>query len=423
MKNENIVKTNKHFFDVVISGGGLSGTLMALSLAELTKADGSALTIAIIEASPVLKNASLTYDDRVLALSHGTAGYLEEVGAWQFLSSSAQPIKQIHVSDRGHYGKARIDAREHKVSALGYVVEMTLIGQSLQRALNEKNALANKQNVQWFAPDTIADIEWQKKEVNIHLSSGESLSTNLLLGCDGAQSACREFANIQVEKCEYGQCALITNVTTEQPHNNIAYERFTETGPIAMLPLSHGRCSLVWTLTPELARQMRELDDVAFKHQLEISFGSWLGAITDVGKRDIYPLSLVQAQEQIYHRMALIGNASHTIHPIAGQGFNLGVRDVQQMAQLIASHLASQKKQKIETGQDRVNDIGQFSLLSQYAQQRKTDHQQVIMLTDSLVTLFSNSLPPLVAGMNIGLKVFNYFSPLKSALVNKTLGY
>ncbi|NQY63285.1 MAG: 2-octaprenyl-6-methoxyphenyl hydroxylase [Alteromonadaceae bacterium] len=422
MKNENTVNSDEHFFDVVISGGGLSGTLMALSLVDLTKADGSALTIAIIEASPVLKNASLTYDDRVLALSHGTACYLEEVGAWPFLSAVAEPIKQIHVSDRGHYGKARLDASEHKVSALGYVVEMTLIGQTLQRALEGKSTLANK-NVQWFTPDSITDVQWQKKEVNIHLSSGVSLSTKLLLGCDGAQSACRQFANINVDKSEYGQCALITNITTEKPHNNIAFERFTETGPIAMLPLSRGRCSLVWTLTPDLAAQMRDLDDVTFKQQLERSFGSWLGAITDVGKRVIYPLNLVQAQEQVYHRMALIGNASHTIHPIAGQGFNLGVRDVQQMAQLITTHLASQKSQEIETGQDKVNDIGSFSLLSEYAQQRKTDHQQIIMLTDSLVTLFSNSLPPLVVGRNIGLKVLNYFSPFKNALVNKTLGY
>ena len=237
------------------------------------------------------------------------------------------------------------------------------------------------------------------------------LQTRLLLGCDGVNSPCRTFANIDCNQSSYGQSALITNVATDIAHQNVAYERFTETGPIAMLPLSNNRCSLVWTLTPELAEEMQALDDEAFKIALEQAFGSWLGAITKVGKRDVYPLNLVQAKAQVYHRMALVGNASHTIHPIAGQGFNLGVRDVQQLAQLIA------------TAQSNDEDIGHFTLLNKYQEQRSKDQKQVIALTDSLVTLFSTQLPPLVVGRNIGLKVLNYFSPLKKALVNKTMGY
>jgi 2-octaprenyl-6-methoxyphenol hydroxylase len=156
---------------------------------------------------------------------------------------------------------------------------------------------------------------------------------------------------------------------------------------------------------------MQALSDKQFQTELECAFGGWLGAITYVGKRDVFPLKLLMADDQVYHRMALIGNASHTIHPIAGQGFNLGVRDVNQMAELI------------KTSFDNNQDIGQFSSLNKYASQRKLDHQQVIGLTDSLVTLFSNKLPPLVVGRNIGLKVLNYLSPLKNALVKKTMGY
>jgi 2-octaprenyl-6-methoxyphenol hydroxylase len=167
----------------------------------------------------------------------------------------------------------------------------------------------------------------------------------------------------------------------------------------------------VWTLPPEQANKMATLSEKQFKEELENAFGSWLGAITHVGKRYIYPLKLLMANEQVFHRMALIGNASHTIHPIAGQGFNLGVRDVKQMAELI--------KQSLKNNQD----VGQFSVLSDYASQRKYDHQHVIGLTDSLVTLFSNTLPPLVAGRNVGLKVMNYLSPLKNTLVRKTMGY
>ncbi len=423
-------------FDVVISGGGLSGTLMALSLADLTKADGSLLSIAIIETKSIeakkqnskivdiAQHVQATFDDRVLALSHGSAQYLKKVGAWQYLAADATAIEKIHISDRGHYGKARLNAQDHDVSALGYVIEMAKIGQA------QLQALASKPNVQWFAPDSITDINWQVEHVNIELQSGTKLQTPLLLACDGANSICRQQANIEVSHSDYGQVALIANVATKIPHSNQAFERFTETGPIAMLPLSplannsqsgngDSRCSLVWTLTPDLAKEMAALDDSAFKLALEQAFGSWLGEITQVGKRDIYPLVLSQAKQQVYHRMALVGNASHTIHPIAGQGFNLGLRDVEYMSKLIQQALLVEK----EADKELVQDIGQFALLNQYEKVRQQDQNEVIALTDSLVTLFSNSLPPLTLGRTIGLKVLNYVSPLKKALVKKTMGY
>jgi 2-octaprenyl-6-methoxyphenol hydroxylase len=403
-------------FDIVISGGGLSGALMALSLIDCKNEQGQPLSIAIVEANPVLKDPSLSFDDRVLALSHGTATYLQSLGLWQKLKEVAEPIKNIHISDRGFYGKARLYADNHQVNALGFVVEMSLLGQALLASLKEKNKLSG--NLTWFTPDKISDITWQENHVEITLNSETQLNAKLLLACDGVHSACRKLANISVQESDYGQSALIANVCTAIPHENLAFERFTETGPIAMLPLSKqssatndSRCSLVWTLPPEQADKMQSLSDTQFQNELESAFGSWLGAITHVGKRDVFPLKLLMADEQVYHRMALIGNASHTIHPIAGQGFNLGVRDVNQMAALINTSLNNNQ------------DIGQFSALSEYASKRKLDHQQVIGLTDSLVTLFSNKLPPLVAGRNIGLKVMNYLSPLKDALVRKTMGY
>jgi 2-octaprenyl-6-methoxyphenol hydroxylase len=401
----------KHF-DVIISGGGLSGTLMALSLSALVDHQQQPLKIAIVEANPVLSDPSQSFDDRVLALSHGSAAYLASVGAWQHLKSHAEPIKNIHISDRGHYGKARLYAQHHQVEALGYVAEMSFIGAVLLKTL------ATKSNVTWYAPNSIQNVQWQAEQVNVELNSGVQLTTALLLACDGAQSACREFANISSTSRDYHQSALIANVGTALHHQNIAYERFTETGPIAMLPLSNvaqstsqGRCSLVWTLTPELAEQMLNLSDDEFAVQLAKSFGHWLGDITRVGKRAVYPLKLLQANEQVYHRLALIGNASHTIHPIAGQGFNLGLRDVSDMTEVIKSALAAQQ------------DIGAFAHLMQYAKARQQDQRQVITLTDSLVTLFSNQLPPLVVGRNIGLKVLNYLPALKNALVKKTMGY
>ena len=412
-KDKVTANTAKHF-DVVISGGGLSGALMALSLSTLVTSQQKALKIAIIEANPILTDPSRSFDDRVLALSHGSAAYLANVAAWPYLYQYAEPIKNIHISDRGHYGKARLYAKHQQVDALGYVAEMSVIGAALLKAL------ATKKHITWFTPDSIEDVQWQSEQVSIALSSGTQLTTALLLGCDGVHSPCRKFANIATTSRDYQQSALIANVATAHQHNNIAYERFTETGPIAMLPLSpapnanqqhQGRCSLVWTLTPALAQKMINLSDDEFAEQLGQSFGHWLGKITHVGKRVVYPLKLVQASEQIYHRMALIGNASHTIHPIAGQGFNLGLRDVSDMTQVLKNALAQQQ------------DIGAFANLMQYAKARQKDQQQVINLTDSLVTLFSNQLPPLVAGRNIGLKVLNYVPMLKNALVKKTMGY
>lgn len=406
-------------FDVIISGGGLSGCLMALSISKLTKQDGRLLSIAIVEANEVAQKNDQPplFDDRVLALSHGSAAYLADVGVWPHLANDACAIEKIDISDRGHYGKARIEAQEHGVSALGYVIEMACIGKGLLKELSDKT------NVHWLCPDSISDINWQPdgdaNKVAVALTSGQSIEANLLLACDGANSPCRQLSGIQVSHSDYQQVALIANVATQKGHQNKAFERFTEFGPIAMLPLSnlanepHGqsRCSLVWTMSSQHSDGVLALNDDEFKEQLELAFGSWLGAITHVGKRDVYPLVLLQAQQQTYHRMALIGNASHTIHPIAGQGFNLGLRDVQFMTDLLKKQLQAD------------DDIGNFCVLNHYAQHRQIDHKQVIELTDSLVTLFANDLPPLIAGRNIGLKVMNYVSPLKQTLVNKLMGY
>lgn len=430
------MSNNKQFFDIIISGGGLSGGLMALSLADLTKTDGSLLSIAIIEANkPELStlagqkaelntHTSPLFDDRVLALSHASAKYLDRVGVWQHISNDACAIDKIDISDRGHYGKARLEAKDHGVSALGYVIAMAKIGQG------QLTALACKKNVHWFTPDTISAIDWQPNSklntnfnnelanniVNVTLNSGDVLQTSLLLGCDGVNSPCRKLANIDVNKSDYQQVALIANVATKKAHNNKAFERFTEFGPIAMLPLvtlnsSQSRCSLVWTMPAEQSEELLAHNNEEFSQQLELAFGSWLGEITQVGKRDVYPLVLLHAKQQTYHRMALIGNASHTIHPIAGQGFNLGLRDVQLMANLVTKQLQNNA------------DIGSFTLLNDYAKKRAKDQKQIITLTDSLVTLFSNNLPPLVAGRNISLKIMNYLQPMKKTLVNKLMGY
>jgi len=421
-------KEQKQHFDVIISGGGLSGSLMALSLSQLTKTNGNALSIAIVEALPHQQTSankeSALFDARVLALSHGSASYLAKVGAWQYLKEDACAITDIDISDRGHFAKARLNACDHNVNALGYVIDMALIGKAQLKALSA----SRNENIHWFSPDSIEDVEWKsecqdegvanKDQVKVKLNSGQVLSASLLLACDGANSPCRKLAKIEVSCDDYHQVALIANVTTSKPHKNKAFERFTEFGPIAMLPLkpvsaqpTASRCSLVWTLPPQEAEKVAKLNDEDFNIALADAFGGWLGEITHVGKRDVYPLVLLQAERQTFHRMALVGNSSHTIHPIAGQGFNLGLRDVQVMTDLVTKALLA--------GQD----IGSFSLLHDYQVNRVKDQQEVIQLTDSLVTLFANDLPPLVIGRNIGLQALNLISSFKNVLVKKTMGY
>jgi len=327
-------KTNQHF-DVIISGGGLSGSLMALSLSKLTKADGSLLSIAIVEAQAFNQATAVSeknttdennlFDARVLALSHGSAKYLEKQGVWQYLKDDACAITAIDISDRGYFGKARLTAKQHNVNALGYVIDMALIGKAQLKALAHSQAATNtsiksnstSKNVHWFSPDSIVDIIWQEKsqipdenaaakaladKVKVRLSSGTILSAKLLLACDGVQSPVRQLANIEVTCDDYQQVALIANVSTSKAHHHKAFERFTEFGPIAMLPLKSlkrnnnslnksvesgknsatggSRCSLVWTMTAAQAKNINNLNDDEFTVELERAFGSYLGEIT-----------------------------------------------------------------------------------------------------------------------------------------------
>ncbi|SET82574.1 2-octaprenyl-6-methoxyphenyl hydroxylase [Thalassotalea agarivorans] len=387
--------------DIVIAGGGLSGLLLARSLIT----SSPSLSIAVVESQSISFKQANQFDQRVLALSHHSAKYLEKIGVWPACQAHATAINHIHISDRGNYGKARIDACDHNVEALGYVIAMADLGKALQDSVN------NADNICWYSPDSIVAFEQHQQHVDITLDSGSNLQAKLLLACDGGQSKIRQSLSIDTIESEYAQSAIVCNLEMEKAHLGKAYERFTSHGPIAMLPLKQTNTSLVWTTTPEQALALINADTQEFTKQLEKAFGYWLGSVVKVGERGSFPLSLVQAKQNISHRIALIGNASHTIHPIAGQGFNLGLRDVELMATLVQQAIVQQQ------------DIGQLALLSQYQQQRLSDQQAIISLTDSLVTLFSNDHAPLVAGRNIALKVLNYVSPLKQAFVNKTMGY
>lgn len=381
-------------FDVVIIGGGLAGASCALGLKQSNKQ----LSIAVIEANEVSADYHPSFDDRSIALAQQSVQYLKSINAFDCQASFAAAIKKVTVSDRGHFGKTHINCQEYGHDALGYVVEVNPFGRSLHQQLT-------RTDVSLFCPDTVAKLEYQSDFANITLSSGEQLSAKLVVIADGAHSQSRKLANIEFNTRAYQQAAIIANIEVAGGHHHHAFERFTEHGPMALLPMSNNRYSLVWCMEPEQIEHTMALEDDAFLAALQKAFGYCGGAFSKVGMRASYPLVYGKAESLSSHRTVLIGNAGHAIHPIAGQGFNLGLRDVQLLCDMA-----------------NRSDLGDYAFTRYYSQTRSKDITTVMTLTDSLVRLFSNSSRLLALGRSIGLFSMDLFSSLKTPLAKQLMG-
>ncbi len=397
-------------YDIVIIGGGLVGASLACALGEQD------LRIAVVEAVPLEAKSQPSYNDRTVALGYGSRQIFEGIGIWSDIDTlGATAIKKIHVSDRGHMGKTRLDCASEGLDALGYVVETRLLGKALGSRLKELS------NVELICPAKLVSLQFDQALAQVEVDCDgvmQTLSTKLVVGADGVQSSVREQLGIKTFDMNYNQTAVITNVSVERAHNNVAYERFTATGPLALLPMGdikegdevQHRCSVVWTIKDTDRDASLALDDEAFLAELQQRFGGQLGKFTNVGKRIAFPLALRQAREHVRERLALIGNAAHTVHPIAGQGFNLGLRDVAVLAQVVVE--ASQAGE----------DIGELSVLKCYAKWRRRDHVRVLSFTDSMVRLFSNNIAPVVLARNLSLVVTDLFPPLKKLITRQAMG-
>ncbi|MDB2355702.1 2-octaprenyl-6-methoxyphenyl hydroxylase [Pseudoalteromonas sp.] len=382
-------------FDVVIIGGGLAGASCALSLASYAPD----LTIAVIEANQPSGDYHPSFDDRSIALAQQSVQFLQTANIFDPQASFAAAIKQVSVSDRGHFGKTHIDCNEFAQNALGYVVEVNPFGRSLHSQLMNTP-------VKVFCPDTVASLNYQVDSGQLILESGAELNAKLVIIADGAQSPTRQLANINFNTKAYSQGAIIANIEVAGGHHNHAFERFTEHGPMALLPMSNNRYSLVWCMEPEQIKQHMVLDDDAFISALQNDFGYRAGQFTKVGVRASYPLVYGRADSLFSHRTVLIGNAGHAIHPIAGQGFNLGLRDVQLLCELASSEHA----------------MGSYAFVSEYAKQRSHDINTVMTLTDGLVRLFSNKSRILAFGRSCGLFTMDLCSSLKTPLAKQLMG-
>jgi len=387
-------------YDVVVAGGGMIGASLAVALAPL------GLRVAIVEAVPVGSDAQPSFDERTTALSNGSRRIYDGIGIWPAVASEATPIRRIHVSDRGRFGFARIDAAEQGVAALGYVLANRTLGAALW---NRLTATAGG-NVAVHCPATVSGFSAGRDQLDVEVQQEGAMrriACRLLVAADGAQSPVRRTLGIDATTWDYDQVAVITNVLARKFHDHVAYERFTPSGPIAVLPMNEGRCTVVWTLTPERAEHVMAASDAGFLGELQSAFGMRLGRFTRVGSRHAYPLALTRAESQIAERVVIIGNAAQGLHPIAGQGFNLGLRDVATLAELLAEHR---------------EDPGSAVMLERYREWRASDRRMVVAFTDGLVRLFGNPLAGVRMARDLGLLAFDLLPPAKAALSRLSMG-
>jgi 2-octaprenyl-6-methoxyphenol hydroxylase len=383
-------------YDIAIVGGGMVGASLAVAL------EGLGRRAALIEAVPHDSAAQPSFDDRTTALSNGSRRILETLGVWSDVAADATPIARIHVSDQGHFGFARIDAREQGLAALGYVVPNRVLGAALW------SRLAQRRDVALHCPAKLAGIETGGDLVELRVRApdgAESLvRARLVVAADGIASAVRTAFGVGAETRDYEQTALITTVLPRKFHAHTAYERFTSMGPLALLPLADGRCTLVLTLSRALADAAMGWSDEEFLAELQRRFGFRLGRFLKVGRRAAYPLSLSRAERTSAGRCIIVGNAAQGLHPVAGMGFNLGLRDVASLAELLCER-------------DDLEGVPAV-----YDSWRAGDRREIIGFTDGLVRLFANPFGPVRGLRNLGLLAFDLLPPAKAALSSLSTG-
>ncbi len=391
-------------YDIAIVGAGMVGATLAHAVSQIKREDGSQLSIALIDANPPTTSNHPGFDARVIALSYGSQQILTQFNLWHKIAPTATAIKHIHVSDRGHWGITRLDHSEYNLPALGQVIELQTAGHIFQQDLAEIN------NIKWYCPNQLVSLDRQIHHTDLILDDGQQIRCKLLVGADGNNSMVRQLTHVPIEVTDFEQTAIIANVSLSKPHEGKAFERFTDTGPLALLPMTEQRSSLVWSVRSDEVDAIMALNDDAFLVRLQQRFGYRLGKFTKTGQRFSYPLLLTEALEPTQHRSIVVGNAAHALHPIAGQGYNLGLRDVAVLHhQIEQAFLAEQ-------------DIGTQAVTKGYWKKRQGDHQTTIWMTTSLATLFANNYAPLVAGRNLALHTMGYKPEYKRVLARQALG-
>ena len=386
--------------DVAIVGGGMVGASLAAAL------EGTGVRVLLIESVPFDSAEQPSFDERTTALGNASRRIFATLGLWDAIAPEAGLIRSIHVSDAGRFGFARLEAAEQGIEAFGYVVPNRVLGRALWHKLGAASALTVR------VPARLTDLAISAERVALTVSGAdavpEAFHARLVVAADGAHSQVRAAAGIEAAVEDYAQVALVATVLSDQSHGGRAFERFTPAGPLAVLPLAHGALAVIWACTPERARHLLALEDAAYLKELQGAFGWRAGRFTQVGRRGSYPLALTRAAAPCGVRTVLIGNAAQALHPVAGQGFNLGLRDAAMLAEVIA--------------QDG-GDAGALQLLTRFADWRSADRSGVVRFTDGLVKLFADTRAGVGLLRNLGLLLFDLAPPAKGALARVSAGF
>jgi len=388
-------------YDVLIAGGGLVGASLAIAL------DGAGLRVALAEAVPPRADLQPSYDERNLALARASVNALDALGVID-AAAPVVPIRRIHVSRRGDFGAVRFDAAELGLGEFGATIPARELGNALLRRLERCRELAR------LAPAEVIAIAQHEEAVDVTLRSGDAetrLRTKLLVGADGTESFVRRALGIDVERHDYGQSAFVTTVTAEKPLDGSAYERFTESGPVALLPLGGNRAGLVLSVPSADAARVAALDDAAFIAFVHERFGYRAGRFSKPGRRKPYPLARALSARTIAARAVLVGNAAQTVHPIGAQGFNLGLRDALTLSELLRE------------GRPAERDAGDAALLARYQDRRAEDRQATTRFSDDLVRLMGNDFAPLRLMRSFGFHVLDRVTPLKRRFALRGMGF
>jgi 2-octaprenyl-6-methoxyphenol hydroxylase len=389
-------------WDVAIVGGGMVGASFALALRA------TQLRVLLIESVSPDSASQPSFDERTTALGNGSKQIFETLGVWNAMAAEAAPIRSIHVSDAGRFGVARLEAQEQGVHAFGYVVPNRVIGRALWQALRDVP------NITLAVPAQVKDATLRDDRVFLDIVRDgvtERVSTALAVAADGAGSVLRASAGIEASVEDYEQVAIVVNAATERPNTGEAFERFTTSGPLAVLPVTGGGYTVVWAVRPERAAELVALDEAAFAAELLTAFGWRAGRWTRIGRRHTYPLALSRAEETVAGRVVLIGNAAQALHPVAGQGFNLGLRDAATLAEMLATAGAA------APAPDFADLLGRFESW------RAEDRQGVTRFTDGLVKLFGSDTPGVGLVRNFGLLLFDLSPAAKRALSRVSWGF
>jgi 2-octaprenyl-6-methoxyphenol hydroxylase len=388
----------ENLFDAVIAGGGMAGLSMAAHLGSQN------MRVCVIEREEPSRLASPAFDGRTTAIAHGSTFILEDAGVWQKLAGKACAIKDIRVADQGSLATLDFESHAAGQKAFGYIVENSFFRTMLFERVKELPSVTLK------CPAAIAQIHRDEQRAHITLESGEKISAALLIAADGRRSMCREQAGITTRNWSYNQSALVATIGHSKPHNHLALENFHPGGPFALLPMTDNRSSLVWTERPDTAEALKNLPEDEFCKLLAERGGDYLGDIRLLSPRMLYPLHFMLADQLQSPRLALIGEAAHAMHPIAGQGFNLSLRDIGALGSLMGkAHLAGE-------------DVGEESLLEKYERKRHMDHFTFLAATDILEKLFSNNIFPLRWARRFGLGVVERIPPAKKFFSRMAMG-